>query len=41
METREYEAGTSLVDRVAHLHQCIGPGLLETALEATLVRKPQ
>jgi len=35
----ENEIGTALVDCAVHLHQDLGPGLLETGYEATLARK--
>ncbi len=35
----ENEIGTVIVDCAVHLHQDLGPGLLETVYEVTLARK--
>jgi GxxExxY protein len=35
----ENEIGTVIVDSAVHLHQDLGPGLLETVYEVTLTRK--
>ena len=35
----ENEIGTVVVDCAVHLHQDLGPGLLETVHEVTLARK--
>ena len=35
----ENEIGTLIVDRAMHLHQDLGPGLLETVYEVTLAAK--
>ena len=35
----ENEIGTVVVDGAVHLHQDLGPGLLETVTELTLARK--
>jgi len=35
----ENEIGTIVVDTVIHLHQDLGPGLLESVYEATLSRR--
>ena len=35
----ENEIGTAIVDCAVHLHQDLGPGLLETVYEVTLARK--
>ena len=35
----ENEIGTVIVDCAVHLHQSLGPGLLETVYEVTLARK--
>lgn len=35
----ENEIGTAIVDCAVHLHQDLGPGLLETVYEAILARK--
>jgi hypothetical protein len=35
----EYEIGTLIVDSAVHLHQDLGPGLLETVYEVTLAAK--
>ena len=35
----ENEIGTMIVDCAVHLHQDLGPGLLETVYEVTLARK--
>ena len=37
----ENEIGTAIVDCAVHLHQDLGPGLLETVYEVTLPRKLQ
>jgi GxxExxY protein len=37
----ENEIGTAIVDCAVHLHQDLGPGLLETVYEVTLARKLQ
>lgn len=37
----ENEIGTAIVDCAVHLHQDLGPGLLETVHEVTLARKLQ
>ena len=37
----ENEIGTVIVDCAVHLHQNLGPGLLETVYEVTLARKLQ
>jgi len=39
MEMHENEIGTVIVDCAVHLHQNLGPGLLETVYEALLARK--
>ncbi len=36
---RENEIDTMIVDCAVHLHQDLGPGLLETVYELTLARK--
>ena len=38
-EMHENEIGTVVVDGAVHLHQDLGPGLLETVSELTLARK--
>ncbi len=38
-EMHENEIGTVIVDCAVHLHQSLGPGLLETVYEVTLARK--
>jgi GxxExxY protein len=38
-EMHENEIGTVIVDSAVHLHQDLGPGLLETVYEVTLTRK--
>jgi len=35
----ENEIGTVIVDSAVHLHQALGPGLLETVYEVTLAEK--
>ena len=35
----ENEIGTAIVDCAVHLHQDLGPGLLETVYEVTLARE--
>jgi len=35
----ENEIGTTIVDCAVHLHQDLGPGLLETVYEVTLAPK--
>ena len=35
----ENEIGTAIVDCAVHLHQDLGPGLLETVYDVTLARK--
>jgi GxxExxY protein len=35
----ENQIGTIIVDCAVHLHQALGPGLLESVYEATLARK--
>ncbi len=35
----ENDIGTAIVDCAVHLHQDLGPGLLETVYEVTLARK--
>lgn len=35
----ENDVGTAIVDCAVHLHQDLGPGLLETVYEVTLARK--
>ncbi|NOZ39012.1 MAG: GxxExxY protein [Planctomycetes bacterium] len=35
----ENEIGTVIIDCAVHLHQSLGPGLLETVYEVTLARK--
>lgn len=35
----ENEIGTVIIDCAIHLHQALGPGLLETVYEATLAKK--
>jgi GxxExxY protein len=36
MQMHENEIGTSIVDSAIHLHQDLGPGLLETVYEVTM-----
>ncbi len=38
-EMHENEIGTVIVDCAVHLHQSLGPGLLETVYEVTFARK--
>ena len=38
-EMHENEIGTLIVDTAVHLHQDLGPGLLETVYEVTLFAK--
>jgi GxxExxY protein len=38
-EMHENEIGTAIVDCAVHLHQDLGPGLLETVYEVTLARQ--
>lgn len=38
MEMHENDIGTAVVDCAVHLHQDLGPGLLETVFEVTLAR---
>ena len=35
----ENQAGTLIVDSAVHLHQALGPGLLESVYEVTLTRR--